>query len=323
MTNDATSSKAQDQPLLVTGGAGFIGSHLVEAFLAQGHPVVVLDDLSTGDAKRLPKEVRLERGDLRDAALPELLREERIHAVFHLAAQIDVRKSMADPLFDAEVNILGTIRLAQAAAAERVSQIVFSSTGGAIYGDPDGFAADENHPTRPYSAYGIAKLAGEKYLDALCSEAGVKVTCLRYSNVYGPRQDGRGEAGVIGIWMNRLLGGEEAVIYGDGLQSRDFIHVADVVAANRAAFESGKSGIFNIGAGVETTINELYRLVAESCGVSRPARYLPGKPGEQRRSVLDVSKAARELGLVEHVPLAGGLNATALWFRGHRAFQGL
>jgi UDP-glucose 4-epimerase len=309
--------------VLVTGGAGFIGSHLVDAVLAQGHRVVVLDDLSTGDLRRVPKEARFVQGDIRAPGLDALLREEKVDTVFHFAAQVDVRKSVEDPIFDAEVNVLGTIRIGSAATAAGVRQVVFSSSGGAIYGDPVGERADEGHPLNPCSAYGVAKLAGEKYLSALAMDGGWALSVLRYANVYGPRQDGRGEAGVIGIWMNRLLSGQDAVVNGDGGQTRDFVHVADVVAANVAAFQRRLPGVFNVGTGVETSVRELYDLVAAACDVDAPPRFAPAKPGEQRRSVLDVSLAREALGLSQLVPLDAGMRATAEWFRLHRAQQGL
>ena len=309
--------------VLVTGGAGFIGSHLADALLALGYRVVVLDDLSTGDLRRVPPEARFVKGDIRETGLDALLVEEKIDTVFHLAAQVDVRKSVEDPVLDAEVNVLGTIRVAQASALAGVTQVVFSSSGGAIYGDPVGERADEEHPLNPCSAYGVAKLAGEKYLAALAPESGYILTVLRYANVYGPRQDGRGEAGVVGIWMNRLLSGQGAVVNGDGKQTRDFVHVADVVAANQAAFLHRVQGTFNVGTGVETSIGELYRLVASACGTDAPPRFGPGKPGEQRRSVLDPSRAQAALGLAEVVPLAEGMRATSEWFRLHRAQEGL
>lgn len=312
-----------DCAVLVTGGAGFIGSHLVDAVLAQGHRVVVLDDLSTGDLRRVPKEARFVRGDIRAAGLDALLAEEKIDTVFHFAAQVDVRRSVEDPVFDAEVNVLGTIRVGAAAAASGVKQVVFSSSGGAVYGDPVGERADESHPLNPCSAYGVAKLAGEKYLAALAMDGGFALSVLRYANVYGPRQDGRGEAGVIGIWMNRLLSGQDAVVNGDGGQTRDFVHVADVVAANVAAFQRRLPGVFNVGTGVETSVRELYGLVAAACGVEAPPRFGPAKAGEQRRSVLDVALAREALGLTQLVPLDAGMRATAEWFRLHRAKQGL
>ncbi|HMM33762.1 MAG TPA: NAD-dependent epimerase/dehydratase family protein [Thermoanaerobaculia bacterium] len=310
-------------PVLVTGGAGFIGSHVVDALLALGHRVVVVDDLSTGDLRRVPADVRFVRGDVRDPGLDALLVEERIDTVFHLAAQVDVRRSVENPIFDAEVNVLGTIRVALAASKAGVAQVVFSSSGGAIYGDPVGERADEDHPLNPCSAYGVAKLAGEKYLAALAPDGGYLLTVLRYANVYGPRQDGRGEAGVVGIFMNRLLSGQDAVIHGDGLQTRDFVHVADVVAANQASFLRRVGGTMNVGTGTETSVRELYGLAAAACGTERPPRFGPAKPGEQRRSVLDVGRARERLGLAELVPLEGGMHATAEWFRLHRAGQGL
>ena len=302
--------------VLVTGGAGFIGSHLADAFLGAGCRVVVLDDLSTGVLDRVPAKARFVEGDLRTFDFEPLLRAERIDTILHHAAQIDVRKSVEDPVFDAEVNVLGTIRLAQAALAAGVTQIVFASSGGAIYGDPEGFAADESHPTNPVSPYGVAKLAGEKYLFGLSHGSPLIVTALRYANVYGPRQDGRGEAGVVGIWMARLLEGQPCVIYGDGLNSRDFVYVADVVTANRAAASRRLGGVFNVGTGVETSVNALWDEVAKACAPSAKAAHEAAKPGEQRRSVLDVAKGRAALGLSASVSLAEGLRRTAEWFRG-------
>lgn len=299
----------------MTGGAGFIGSHLADALVDAGHRVVVFDDLSTGKRERVPAAARFVEGDLRSFDLAGLLCQERIAAVFHHAAQIDVRKSVEDPVFDAEVNVLGTIRLTQACVEAGARQLLFASSGGAIYGDPEGFAAGEDHPTNPVSPYGTAKLAGEKYLQCLAHGTPLTVTLLRYANVYGPRQDGSGEAGVVGIWMNRLLAGQDAVIYGDGGQSRDFVYVGDVVAANLAAFRRKAAGVFNIGTGVETTVNDLYGHVAAACGSPRPARRQAGKPGEQRRSVLDVALARAALGFTASVTLPEGLRRTAAWFR--------
>ena len=301
--------------VLVTGGAGFIGSHLADAFLAGGKTVVILDDLSTGQRSRLPKGARFVEGDIRRFDLEGLLNDANVDTILHYAAQIDVRKSVEDPVFDAEVNVLGTIRIAQAALAAGVTQIVFASSGGAIYGDPEGFAADENHPTNPVSPYGVAKLAGEKYLFGLAHGTSLVVTALRFANVYGPRQDGRGEAGVIGIWMKKLLEGGECLINGGGDQSRDFVFVGDVVRANLGAAARRKAGVINVGTGVETSVNRLYDLVAAACGTPRPARRAPAKSGEQMRSVLDVTKSRTALGLTALVPLPDGLSRTAAWFR--------
>ena len=305
----------ETRSVLVTGGAGFIGSHLADAFLAEGKRVVILDDLSTGLRSRLPGGARFVEGDIRRFDLEGLLRAEKIDTIVHHAAQIDVRKSVENPVFDAEVNVLGTIRLTQAALAAGVTQIVFASSGGAIYGDPEGFAADESHPTNPVSPYGVAKLAGEKYLFGLAHGSPLIVTALRYANVYGPRQDGRGEAGVVGIWMKKLLAGEESLINGNGEQSRDFVFVADIVRANLAAAARRIAGVINVGSGVETSVNQLYDLVATACGTSRPARRAPAKSGEQMRSVLDVTKSRTALGMTALVSLPDGLSRTAAWFR--------
>ena len=305
----------ETRSVLVTGGAGFIGSHLADAFLADGKRVVVLDDLSTGQRSRLPAGARFVEGDLRRFDLEGLVRAEAIDTILHCAAQADVRKSVEDPVFDAEVNVLGTIRLVRAALTAGAVQIIFASSGGAIYGDPEGFAAGENHPTNPVSPYGVAKLAGEKYLFGLAHGSSLAVTALRYANVYGPRQDGRGEAGVIGIWMKKLLAGDECLINGDGEQSRDFVFVADVVRANLEAAGRRIAGVYNIGTGIETSVNRLYGLVAAACQTARPARRGPAMPGEQKRSVLDATKSRTALGLTALVDLPAGLSQTAAWFR--------
>ncbi len=315
MSSTDSSLSSSRRAVLVTGGAGFIGSHLADALVFRGEQVVVLDDLSTGDRARLSPAVRFVQGDIRDAALPELLKTERVGTIFHLAAQVDVRKSVSDPVGDASVNVLGTVNVAHAAARAGVAQIIFASSGGAIYGDPQGDRADESHPLCPCSPYGAAKLAGEKYLQALSIDGGFAVTLLRFANVYGPRQDGRGEAGVVGIWMRRLLDGDEAVIYGDGLQTRDFVYVADVVAANLAAHAGRVAGTINVGTGVETDLVDLYRKTAVACDSGRPAIHAAAKPGEQRRSVLDPTRAGAALGLTTWVALDQGLRSTAEWFR--------
>ncbi len=315
MSQDANTSTEIKRTVLVTGGAGFIGSNLTDALVARGYKVLVLDDLSTGNRLRVPKEAEFIHGDIRDTSLPALFREKGVSAVFHLAAQVDVRKSVASPAADASINVLGTINIGQAAAQSGVEHVFFASTGGAIYGDPEGHWADETHPLNPCSPYGIAKLAGEKYLQYLSAEAGFKLTILRYANVYGPRQDGTGEAGVVGIFLNRLLAGQDAIIYGDGGQTRDFVFVSDVVGANILALESGTAGVFNVGTGEETSINRLYEYIAQAAGVARPALHEAGKPGEQKRSLLNPGRMKAALQIDSFVSLPEGLRLTADWFR--------
>ena len=308
-------------PVLVTGGAGFIGSHVVDALLALGHRVVVVDDLSTGDLRRVPADVRFVRGDVRDPGLDALLVEERIDTVFHLAAQVDVRRSVENPIFDAEVNVLGTIRVALAASKAGVAQVVFSSSGGAIYGDPVGERADEDHPLNPCSAYGVAKLAGEKYLAALAPDGGYLLTVLRYANVYGPRQDGRGEAGVVGIFMNRLLPGQDAVIHGDGLQTRDFIHVGDVVAALLAGFDAASptAPVYNVCSGMACSVRDLLDRIARLTGREPVVTHEEPRKGEIRHSLGSPRLARERLRLGPAGDLDRGLRTVLDWMAGEAA----
>jgi UDP-glucose 4-epimerase len=297
----------------ITGGAGFIGSHLAEAFLAAGHRVAVVDDLSSGQRGQVPAAAELHQVDIRSRAAAEVV--ESADVLVHLAAQIDVRTSVSDPVADAEVNIVGSLNLCEAARRGRVSQILFASTGGAIYGDQETFPADETHPTRPVSPYGVAKLAVERYLYFYHQAHGLDVACLRYANVYGERQNPHGEAGVVAIFLDRLLAGETPTIHGDGLQTRDYVHVSDVVRANLAAV--GRRGFltYNVGTGVETSVVELYRELARAVGVDVEPRFGPGKPGEQRRSSIDSRRLLDELGVPEPLSLATGFARTATWFR--------
>ncbi len=304
---------------LVTGGAGFIGSHLCDALLAQGHPVVAIDDLSSGRRENLPAGVELHLADVRSPEAAALVRRTAPRYLFHHAAQMDVRRSTQDPIFDAEVNILGTLNLLTAAVEAGVRQVVFASTGGAIYGDQESFPATEDHPTRPVSPYGASKLAGERYLYYFHVARGLDVTCLRYANVYGARQSPHGEAGVVAIFLDRLLAGRECVINGDGLQTRDYIHVGDVVRANLSALGRPGFRVYNVGTGVETSVVELYALLAAAAGVDRPAVHGPARPGEQLRSAVDAGRLARELGWRKPVDLGEGLARTAAWFRARQA----
>ncbi|HEV8579379.1 MAG TPA: NAD-dependent epimerase/dehydratase family protein [Thermoanaerobaculia bacterium] len=299
----------------VTGGAGFIGSHVAEAFLAQGRRVLILDDLSGGRRENVPQGAELHVLDIRSPEAAGLVRESGIEILVHHAAQMDVRCSVENPVFDAEVNILGALNLAEAARLGGVRQIVFASTGGAIYGEQEAFPASEDHPARPVSPYGVSKLAYERYLFYYHVAYGLDATCLRYANVYGERQNPHGEAGVVAIFLDRLLAGRSATINGSGLQTRDYIHVSDVVRANLAT--AGRPGfhVFNVGTGVETSVVELYRELARAVGSDLEAQHGAGKPGEQQRSCVDAGRIRRELGLPEPLPLREGLARTAAWFR--------
>lgn len=307
--------------ICITGGAGFIGSHLADAFIARGDRVVVLDDLSTGRLGNLPAGAELLELDVRSEEAARAVESGGFDLLVHQAAQIDVRRSVADPAWDAHVNVVGTLNLLEAAARGGVGRVLFASTGGAIYGEQDYFPADEEHPTRPVSPYGCAKLAVERYLYYYAVEKGLGSVALRYANVYGERQNPHGEAGVVAIFVHKLLAGETARIHGDGLQTRDYVHVSDVVRANLAASEmelEGEMGSFrvlNVGTGVESTVVDVYRHLAAALGIDREAEHGPAKPGEQRRSAVDSGRIREELGVPEPVPLERGLRWTAEWFR--------
>jgi UDP-glucose 4-epimerase len=296
--------------VLVTGGAGFIGSHVVEALVARGDEVVVLDDLSSGKRENLPEGIELVEGDIREPQL-ELLERIKPTVCFHLAAQADVRVSVARPEHDAGINVIGTINMLEA-AREQGTQIVFSSTGGAIYGECDG-PATEDAPRRPLAPYGTSKLAGEEYLATYNRLHGTKHVTLRYGNAYGPRQDPHGEAGVVAIFFNRLLSGEQPKIFGDGSQTRDYVYVADVVRATLAA-AGHDGGVFNVGTGRETSVVELYDLSRRVAGKEDvEAELAPARPGELQRSVLDISRAVDELGWRPEHSLEDGLRETWEW----------
>jgi UDP-glucose 4-epimerase len=295
---------------VVTGGAGFIGSHIVDALLARGDEVLVLDDFSTGRRENVPSGARVHEGDIRrdtDRAFDEA----RPEVAFHLAAQKDVRASVERPDYDADVNIVGTLHVLEA-ARRHGTKIVFSSTGGAIYGECDG-PAGEDHPRQPLSPYGVSKLAGEEYIAAWNRLYGGGHVSLRLGNVYGPRQDPHGEAGVVAIFMSLLRDGGTPKIFGDGTQTRDYVHVADVVAATLAAVERD-GGVFNVGTGTETSVLDLYERIQRVAGVERAAEFAPARAGELQRSVLDVSLAKRELGWEPKHPLDDGLAETWSWF---------
>src|SRR5262244_4362636 len=273
--------------ILVTGGAGFIGSHVCDEFVAHGHVVAALDNLSTGSRQNLSSRIPLIELDIRASEAADYIAREKPDVVCHLAAQMDVRKSVQDPRFDAESNILGTLNLLEAARRASVKKFIFSSTGGAVYGEQDVFPAPETHPTRPVSPYGASKAAGELYLGYYRTQYGLASVALRYANVYGPRQNPHGEAGVVAIFSERLLWGETCTIYGTGQQTRDFVYGPDVARANLLAAQRDVEGPINIGTGLETDVNRLHALLARAAGSNQPPQHAPAKPGEQMRSSVD------------------------------------
>jgi UDP-glucose 4-epimerase len=294
---------------VVTGGAGFIGSHVVDALLARGNEVHVLDDLSHGERENVADGAQLHVGDIR-ADAPALFGRVEPDVCFHLAAQADVRVSVERPDHDADVNVIGTLRVLEA-AREQNTKLVFSSTGGAIYGECDG-PASEDHSRDPLAPYGVSKLAGEEYIAAYNRLYGTGHVSLRYGNVYGPRQDPHGEAGVVAIFMNRLREGGTPQIFGDGNQTRDYVFVVDVVAATLAAADHG-GGVFNVGTGQETSVLELYERIQRAAGIEREAEFADARVGELQRSVLDASLAGHELSWTPRHSLDEGLAATWQW----------
>jgi UDP-glucose 4-epimerase len=301
--------------ILVTGGAGFIGSHVVDACIEAGHDVVVADDLSTGSKANVHPKAHFYRLDIRSGELRQIFERHKIEIVNHHAAQMDVRKSVADPVFDASVNVLGSLNLFEIARQTGVRKLLFASTGGAIYGEQDYFPADEDHPVRPLSPYGITKLAAEKYLYFYHQVYGIDYVVLRYANVYGPRQNPHGEAGVVAIFANKLLKGEQPIINGDGKQTRDYTYVRDVVQANLLALQSGKSEIFNVGTGIETDVNAIFQRLRQHLNPTCSERHGPPKEGEQKRSVISHAKINKELGWAPSVSIEEGLRLTAEHFK--------
>lgn len=303
------------ETILVTGGAGFIGSHVVDQLLAENYRVVVIDDLSTGSLSNLNSQADFQQVDIRDPKIPEFIGQLKPNAICHLAAQVSVRNSVQDPQEDAAINILGSINILQGAVKAGVAKVIFSSTGGAIYGEQDYFPADEEHPQRPVSPYGVAKLATEKYLNYYKEEYGLDFVALRYANVYGPRQDPHGEAGVVAIFSQKLLRGEQALINGDGTQTWDFVYVEDVARSNLLALQSPYCGELNIGTGLETDINQLFLLLRQITGGSMEEHHGPAKSGEQKRSVINYSRAKKILNWGPHTKLRQGLEQTIAYFK--------
>ena len=309
------------RPVLVTGGAGFIGSHVADSLVAQGCAVHVMDDLSGGVRENVPEGATLHTLDIRSTEAADLVREIRPAALCHLAAQMDVRRSVADPQFDATVNVLGLLNLMEAGRESGLERVAFASTGGAIYGEPDpavngGGPQPESHPTRPLSPYGITKLVSEHYLRFYERTYGIAYTALRFGNVYGPRQNPHGEAGVVAIFAQRMLRGEAVRVNGAGTQTRDYVFVGDVVRAFVAALGSDVSGIFNVGTGVETDVNALFDTINTATGAGRAREHGPAMPGEQMRSVLDTRLIHETLGWSPETDVAAGLRETVEWFQG-------
>ena len=296
---------------IVTGGAGFIGSHVTDALLARGDEVWVVDNLASGNRDRVPDTATFAELDIRDgAALGSLAGEVRPQVVFHLAAQADVRVSVENPSLDADVNVLGTIAVLNA-ARQCDARVVFSSTGGALYGEADTVPSDETTRVAPMAPYGTSKFCGEQYLELFNRLHGTRNITLRYGNVYGPRQDPHGEAGVVAIFFGKLVAGETPLIFGDGLQTRDYVHVRDVVAANLAAAGyEGSQVAFNIGTGVETNVVDLLATCQSAAGTSLEPEHRPARLGELSRSALDCSRAHGELGWRPAVGLDDGLRET-------------
>ena len=305
--------------ILVTGGAGFIGSHVVDGYVAAGHDVLVVDSLCTGKRENLNPKARFHQLDILEPKTAELIRDERPDVLNHHAAQMDVRRSVADPLFDARTNVLGTIALLEAARQAGVKKVLFVSSGGAVYGEQETFPAPETHPTWPVSPYGVSKRSGELYCHFYLAEYRMPFVAFRYANVYGPRQDPHGEAGVVAIFSGKMLRGEPITVNGDGTQTRDYVFVGDVARMSVLALQREATGPVNIGTGVETDVNQLAGTLLEVSGSRSEVRHGPAKSGEQRRSVVDVRRAADVFGWRPEVSLRDGLARTVEFFRARAA----
>lgn len=301
--------------VLVTGGAGFIGSHLVNGLLDNGYSVAVVDDLSSGQLRNLDHRATFYHAPINDQRVKQIIQREGPEIIFHLAAQSSVRQSTLDPVADADSNVLGTIRLLDAAASEGVEKIVFSSTGGAIYGNPDTVPCNEDTPVNPLTPYALSKYVSELYLELFYRTYGLQYTILRYANVYGPGQDPNGEAGVIAIFAGLMLRGRSPNIYGDGEQERDFVYVSDIVEANLAAMYRGDGRIYNIGAGEPVTINRIYSLLQECTEFRQEPVYRPRRAGDVLKIALDYSRATGELGWEPKTPLEEGLRHSVDYVR--------
>jgi len=301
--------------ILITGGAGFIASHITDAFIDAGHNVVVLDDLSTGFEKNINPKAKFIKANICDVNLAKLFEQEKFDAVDHHAAQMDVRRSVADPAFDANTNIIGTINLLQNSVKYGVKKFMFASTGGAVYGEQEYFPADELHPTAPVSPYGISKLAVEKYLFFYNKQYGLNYTIFRYANIYGPRQNPFGEAGVVAIFTTKLLNNQQPIINGSGLQTRDYVFVGDVVKANLLLLNDKKNAIYNIGTAKETDVNEVFNKLNNIVGNGQKENHGPAAAGEQLRSVITSEKLFKTFGWKPSTKMDEGLRSTVEFFK--------
>jgi UDP-glucose 4-epimerase len=299
--------------VLVTGGAGFIGSHIVDELVKNGYGVVVVDNLVTGNKNNINPKVEFVEGDITNKNLDEKINFQEIDVVIHQAAQINVRKSVENPIYDGDINVLGTLNILENMRKYDVKKIIYASSGGAVYGEPKHLPVDENHPIAPLSPYGLSKYCGEEYIKLYNRLYGIEYCILRYSNVYGERQDPRGEAGVISIFIDRILNNESPVIFGDGNQTRDFVYVGDVARANLMAFD-WKNEIVNIGTGKETSVNELFKVIADELNYKDKPIYDKPREGEVRRIYLDIKKAEK-LGWKPEIDLKEGIKRVVGWMK--------
>lgn len=301
--------------ILVTGGAGFIGSHVADGFIDNGHEVVIIDNLSIGRMENVNPKAKFYLLDIRAKECEKVFEQEEIDIVCHHAAQMDIRISVDNPIFDADVNVLGSLNILQNCVKFGVQKLLFASTGGAVYGEQKIFPCSESHPTYPISPYGITKLIVEKYLHYYANEFGLKHVILRYANIYGPRQNPLGEAGVVAIFTHKLLDGDQPIINGDGKQTRDYVYVEDAVRANLKALMLETNDVFNIGTGIETDVNKIFKLLNEKTDGKAREKHGPSKPGEQRRSVISYEKAEKLLKWKPTINLEEGLKRTVDYFR--------
>lgn len=301
--------------ILITGGAGFIASHIVDACLEAGHEVHIVDDFSTGKEENINPDAQFFEMDIADEGIRHLMADQRYECIIHHAAQLDVRKSVADPAFDAQVNVVGSLNLLQSGLENGLKKFIFASSGGTVYGEQEYFPADEKHVIRPISPYGVAKASVEHYLHYYKEVQGLDYVSLRYANIYGPRQNPHGEAGVVAIFANKMLLDEQPTINGDGLQTRDYVFVGDVVKANMLALEHQGSGCFNIGTGVETNVVELFDRVNEFFGGKFERNFGEAKAGEQKRSVLAYDLIKETMGWEPELNFHDGMQVTLEWFK--------